>query len=559
MLLLLLVAAVHGAQFLRTSNLTGASVFAEPLGTDFTVVDAITVRAIGLLDADAAGLQGVLTAFIVSRVDGTIAAGPVSANSSHARPNASEPFVFFDLRPPVRLPPSKYTLLASGFLLDRYGGLGLAATNDSSVLITGSVSGDRGYVQSREPQWSGASFLFDVASAPGPASAVISQAFRDCEEVACAGGASGFYNILGRTAFCDSNSDSDGGGWMRLFRLNDTACEARPSNWTSSRNPSIFDTYDIPGCRPMSARCSSGELSLRSPFPFSEVRGSSVAMAAFATIDGASSFGRDIEGVSVRLANGTIVWTFVATFSGCACESRFQDQVRFATKTAGRWTCLSVGAEATTAWAKMNARNSCKAGDTALNQSSLAALSGFRTSLSETQSSLTIDLCRDESATTEDVLLESMDVWVRPTIGFSKATNCASAATLSFPAALATTRTETAAATGMAASVTTTTTTTTAPTTSLDDTELQLWAVGLIVLGVLSFGLFVCVFAALAVLFRRARTNESKAEAERPREMYSARDDTYGRIGSIGSNNSTPSTSNYSAGQLDATYASAAL
>jgi hypothetical protein len=447
--------------------------------------------------------------------------------------------------------------LASGFLLDRYGGLGLAATNDSSVLVTGSVSGDRNYVQSREPQWSGASFLFEVETAPVPASAAISQAFRDCEEVACAGGASGFYNILGRTAFCDSSSD--GGGWMRIFRLNDSACEARPSNWTSSRNPSILDAYDIPGCRPASQRCSSGGLSLRSPFPFSEVRGSSVAMAAFATIDGASSFGRDIDGVNVRLANGTIVWAFIAAFQGCACESRFQgDPVRFAAKTEGRWTCLSVGAEAMTAWAKMSARNSCKAGDTALNQSSLAALSGFRASMSEAQPSLTIDLCRDEVATGEDVLLESMDVWVRPTIGVSKATSCASAATLSFPAAPTTTVTETAAATGMTATVTTTTTTT----TTLDaiDAGLQLWAVGLIVLGVLSFLLFVCVFAALVVLFRRARINEPKAEPEPPREMFSARDDTYGHIGSIGSigsNNSTPSTSNYSAGQLDATYASA--
>jgi hypothetical protein len=74
------------------------------------------------------------------------------------------------------------------------------------------------------------------------------------------------HNIQGQARFCDT--EMAGGGWLRLWRANESTCEQ--NGWSSARNPSALGV-DPFGCRPGNELCTGKRID--SPFAFAEVRG----------------------------------------------------------------------------------------------------------------------------------------------------------------------------------------------------------------------------------------------------------------------------------------------
>jgi hypothetical protein len=499
-------------QLLTTSNLTGAGLSNAPIGVDFTVVKEISLTALGVIDADAPGFMGTVTVYVERRSDAKIVVPPMAANASHQRTNNSAPFVFFMLDSAVRLPPSKYTLWATNFTADRYGAVGVEAVKDDSVVVTGAVVGRQAPAYSRwsAAQWTGGSLLFDVVPVVAPA-LVVPMPFKDCEAVACSALPSGLYNILGEQRYCDSTTD--GGGWMRMFRLNETSCESR--GWSSSRNPTVLGQEPV-GCRPAGQSCRNFE-SL-APYGFQEARGSDVQMHFSGTPDGVRGF----DGVTVRLQNTTVVWTFLTTpvASDCPCAPGFNASLpwnsAWSVRASGRWTCAS--GNFAQGWQRMEPVNSCRAVDRDLNVATVAQLSVFRVGFGESQNGLIVNICRSEIERDEDVTLSSMDLWVRPTLDFSTSRHCASGVSkidltpmptptsTSPPTRENVTSGQSVAFTTMASAV--------------DSTLL----VAVIVVGAVSLVMFVFVCVALALIFVRLRKQPKKTSVS-INEMVSARDE----------------------------------
>jgi hypothetical protein len=130
--------------------------------------------------------------------------------------------------------------------------------------------------------------------------------FPNCEAVACAKLGSGIYNIggLGEPAFCENAFE--GGGWLRLLRMNETVCESL-GEFTSAANDGVEGREEGElGCR-ATTRCSVAVLA--SPFPFSEVRGLGWKIFVFGTPDGFHGF---LDGVFVHDGTGRRFFAFTA-------------------------------------------------------------------------------------------------------------------------------------------------------------------------------------------------------------------------------------------------------
>jgi hypothetical protein len=225
------------------------------------------------------------------------------------------PFVFKNVTR-VRLSPGVYSIIGvASSLLDRWlttflipGSVVIGDSGDGAVLASHAAQGGNGLLASSAKGGGnvlavGGVFVFEVV--PSASIALPLPEYADCEAVACAGHASGEYNIHGQVMYCDN--DDAGGGWLRLWRTNDTSCEA--NDWTSIRNPAAVG-IDPRGCRPTTnATCLGNRIN--APFTFNEVRGINWVVWALGVPDAFESK-HPCDGVVVRDGSGAQVWVLAA-------------------------------------------------------------------------------------------------------------------------------------------------------------------------------------------------------------------------------------------------------
>jgi hypothetical protein len=438
----MLVSMSNSLQFLRATTYAGAlNQSGVGNGMEFTVYHAIDVTSIGVFDGDERGFNGSLSVRIFDRSTDRVVVGPVVVNSSDARIDDQNPFAFQNMTS-VRLSPGVYSLIAIGSsAIDRWlnareapGSVVAGDSGDGAVLITNTIYGGNGLSASTPSGFStgifvaGATFLFEVV--PRTAVTLPQPQYADCEAVACAGLSSGEYNIRGNARFCDNNES--GGGWLRLWRANDTTCEA--NGWTSMRNVVAVGS-DPPGCRPTTS-CLGNRIN--APYAFSEVRGSNWIVWALGTPDAFES-PPPCEGVVIRDGNGSHVWALAAgnptlRTALCPCDPMFTNSSfnwPNRVDAGDHWTCDRVPTQTGGAWTKLfdgtasflcSSRTNATAGD----------LLSFQRVIESPQASLSVALCVDQSPTMEDLKLASGDLFVRATVGFDKTKHCpAIASTLS--------------------------------------------------------------------------------------------------------------------------------
>lgn len=412
-------------QLLRATRLPSVGSFASGVafGVDFTARSAIDVSAIGVLDADARGFNGTTTAHIVDRSSGLVVAGPVAVQASEARTDDANPFVFQALAPAVRLPPGVYSVMTVG-AGDGYLGTLLAPgsvvagdSGDDAVLITAAVSSGNGRIPSQHHAGhllAGATLLF---AAVRPAAW-----FADCEAVACANLSSGEYNIRGETHFCDN--DAAGGGWLRLWLANESACEQQ--GWSSARNPSAVG-LDPVGCRATAAATGCAGTRVSAPFQFAEVRGGNWLAWGVGALSAFESTAL-VDGIVIKSGGGdndsALVWVLATGSSETPCPCEYSPRVN--STIGSHWTCDRVAAQQAFAWAPLfraESSNIACTGDAATN------VSWFQRRLDAPQQTLSVEICRDQPEGIKDVKLSSGELYVRTTAGFDKARHCTAAPT----------------------------------------------------------------------------------------------------------------------------------
>jgi hypothetical protein len=320
-----LTLTARALQFLRVSQTKGNDGYDGILGIDFTVYAEIDVTAVGLIDTDDRGINGTLTAYIVSRSNASFIVGSVSVNASRERSDERNPFVFVDVS--IRLEPGVYTLVSTRFSAhDRFIRQGVDLVDTPAVVVTGSVWGAPTPSNVDTDIYASATFVFQVVTNRGSGAFLAQRRFDDCEAVACAGLGSGFYNVGGVARYCDN--DADGGGWVRLWRANESTCES--NGWSSSRNRKA-DGIDPGGCRPTSTSCS-GVPTERASFPFQQVRAANWAVWALGSLDAFNADQRDgrlCDGVTIRDGSNKVVLVLAAggspsADSHCPCDKEFE-------------------------------------------------------------------------------------------------------------------------------------------------------------------------------------------------------------------------------------------
>jgi hypothetical protein len=270
-----------------------------------------------------------------------------------------------------------------------------------------------------------ATFRFAVVPTP-PAPPLPTTEFADCEAVACAGLATGEHNIRGTLRFCDNGMA--GGGWLRLWRANDSRCEA--NSWTARRNPGALG-LDPVGCRPTGPSCVAVQNS-QAPFAFNEVRGGNWDIWAYGTPDGFNRAGALCDGIVVRDGSNELVWLFsvglleeTQSYLRCPCESAFGNSTATAANLeviGSRWTCDRAPARGST-WVRL-----FYSASTLLCAPNSLATAGdrlwFQRALAAPQRALSVAICKDGTSSDEDFKLASGDLFVRTTVGFDKTRSC---------------------------------------------------------------------------------------------------------------------------------------
>lgn len=439
-IVLFFVAAAQALQLLLATQIVGHGRSAYGLGVDFTVNAAVDVSAVGIVDCDQPGFVNTISARIFDRSTGQVVVGPVMFSSNDDRANDTNPFAFRPIQT-VRLAPGLYCLVSDGFASDRYLSTGAAARSvvagDSggAVLVTAAVVGGNGsapittlstnYEHHPTELLVGATFVFSVVPTAVPPS--LEPEFADCEVVACAGLTSGLFNIRGQSRYCDN--EVDGGGWMRLWFVNESSCEL--NDWSSARNPFVSG-FDRLGCRPVNSSCQGKRIA--SPLPFNEVRGANWRVWSYGS-PGAFNSRLPCEGVVVRGAVGT-VWAFAAGFEQypqgrCPCEPGFINSTdsKLQLGAAGtHWTCDRAPRDAIHGWFPLFQADSpalC-AGTSGSNPDE------FRRRLPTPHQWLSVAICKNEVDKDEDLKLSSGELFVRSTAGFDKKTTCTTASTTVF-------------------------------------------------------------------------------------------------------------------------------
>jgi hypothetical protein len=503
-LFLVQVAVAAALQLLSIPNYAGNHQYGEGLGVDFTVYTAIDISDIGLIDADAPGVEGTLSARIFDRTDGRIVAGPVDVGPNDQRSNDSNPFVF--KRVSKRLFPGVYCLVAYGFATDQYINQGQhdPAISDAVILVvqspalavTGGVYGGNGSSIPRIVEndiYAAATFVFTVVNVATATLPPATQIFHDCQAVACAGLATGQYNIQGQVHFCDN--DAGGGGWLRLWRANEVTCET--VGWSSSRNPHA--DFDRLGCRPVSDACSPVRSSL-SPFEFNEVLSANWSLWAFRSLDGFNvpvADNRLCDGIVVRDDNNETLFVYAASGSSqaesrCPCDPDFSWQHNQAISnlqdSGSNWVCAEAPSAAND-WVMLFANSSNLCNPSNSTKATVRALAN-------SQRYLRISLCADQVGSDEDLKLSSGDLFVRRSVNFTTATHCSATSaitTRSSTASPPTTSSTTAMTTTSAARPPTSSTTSKSPVPASASTTRPLTTE--LVIGITAGNVSVCMEA----------------------------------------------------------------
>lgn len=435
---LVFLATARAVQFLLANSVLGDDFWPNvSLVMDFTVYSPIEISAIGLFDADEPGIASPLQATLVDRSNDLVLI-TVTIEIGVARQNESNPFVFLDVSPRIRLARGVYSLLSRGFDSDRI----LTNANDSLSVVTGYSAGDAvlataalsvNHLNSAELTelggvgyfHIGATFVFDVISMP-LATPLLPSDFRDCEEVACAGLATGMYRIRGQVRFCNNNDQ--GGGWMRLWRANESTCES--NGWTSARNANVsgVDPFGCSATVFRNARCNNGSL-VDAPFAFREVLGMNWLLWGTGSL-GAFHTRTTCEGVMVFGFNGSAgvpVWALAASAGTgirlCPCSPGFMPSNDSLNRLGAFWSCASIPQKSNKWYSAFNT-NANQGGGCVGGADPRGDITWFQRTMESPISSIVVGLCKNGDDSSEDVKLASGDLFVRSTPGFDKQRQC---------------------------------------------------------------------------------------------------------------------------------------
>lgn len=468
-----LVVATNALQFVRLTvpptNVAATNFFVDQFGMDFTVTRTINISHLGLLDLGARGFAATGVAMIFNRATNQSLVRIEFPSNNSQRADDSNGFAFKPIADGggLVLVRGVYCLVAQLGPSDAYAtsvlhGAAISSGDDGdgAILPTSAVAylfGSILQLNNNDPSsvHAGASFNFSVVEAL-PSPPLSPALFADCEAVACAGLPSGEYNIRNQIRYCDNVMA--GGGWMRLWRLNDTSCEA--NSWSSARSPGTWNAAADPlGCRPVlsAGGCKQG-LTVLSPFRFSEVRGGNFEIWAAGGPNGFHApVGQGWDGVQVNDGSGTFLWAFVVglattySFTRCPCDRAFANFSATAFNIAAAnnsWSCDAVQVQ-NVEWKRLF--------QDSLSCSGSATDGGwFQRSLPTPQGALRVSICKDEVDTDEDLKLSAGDLFVRVTTGFEKS-RCAnkptSAETTTATAIVSTPTTATAPSEGTTGSI----------------------------------------------------------------------------------------------------------
>jgi hypothetical protein len=441
LLLLLLVGSACAVQFLIANHHVGSEF--SPLASiavDFTVYSPIMVTSIGFIDADASGISGTLLATIADRSNNRFFY-TLSASFGDTRENDENPFYFANVS--FRLEPGAYSVISTGFNVDKIITTNVTTGYDKNtvqVLATRGLRGRNanltapltvdvggaGYFQV------GATFTYEVLPVMPVMPSVPATNFVDCEAVACRGLPTGYYYVLGIVRFCDNGAA--GGGWLRVWRANDSTCEAQ--GWSSARNINATGV-DPPGCSPseVSGGCSNSTR-IESPIPIHEVRGAHWRVSGLGALDAFHS--RSLcDGVVVwgRSSADVMLWALAMSGSAssgrCPCDPAFvPSNLTIANLNAAgsNWFCtrLPLGSSG---WNRALSSASCSS-----NVSSNVDSTTFTRAFDQALTSLRVGLCKNAKISiSSDIKLESGDLFVRSTAGFDRRQNCGTVSTSVVP------------------------------------------------------------------------------------------------------------------------------
>jgi hypothetical protein len=442
-----------------TSNVNNVTGCSGEIGFDFTVRAPITVTSIGFLDMRTAGLGANQSATIYDRSAGTLIA-TATANAGERR-GGSGFFVFKPIAGGRVLASGHYSLIANVDGPESCSSNGIVSP-EPSVFTTAAIRnvGPRSQTLANTAVFDPTSlvrvtFQYTVVAQATPSPVL---PFQSCEEAACANQSTGEFNIRGVRRFCDN--DRLGGGWLRVFRVADTTCEAM--NLSSSRNVKALGVDPV-GCRPLTNATKANNcptIQIQSPYAFSEVLGTDFSMYSTGYPDAFAS----ADMIAIRTASDDFVWTFafghVSTVSeyGCPCNDTRAlsdtDVAALLNRTGDSYYCDRTSSDF--AWSRQFGGSQCS------GRSQTPVTSFVRTVSS--QSLLKLSVCRNEGDDNEDIKLAELVLFVREKAGFNRS-QC-SATTTTTTATTTAAATTAATATTMAAATTATTATTTVAATT---------------------------------------------------------------------------------------------
>ena len=314
----------------------------------------------------------------------------------------------------LTLQPGVYSVVANWTSTRDRCTRGSPGTDETVVQTTASISGLNssdarpGATSFSSPtDLLGVTFRFSIIPNQPPPLMVATE-FVDCEAVACAGLPTGEYSVQGRRTFCDN--DDAGGGWTRIWRLNDSSCES--NGWTSGRN-TLADGTDPVGCRSGEGGCKRSKDITSSNHSFGEVLGKNWAIWAFGTLE---SFGTD-DGVSVTALQR--LWTFSVSHTGanashfrCPCDPAFSSSdvniIKRIRDAGNDYICDS--AAATRQFSQVfqaNGPNICSPRGNDIRF--------FQKVLSEQQRQwpLQVSICKNIAGDSEDLVVAALDLFAR--------------------------------------------------------------------------------------------------------------------------------------------------
>jgi hypothetical protein len=433
---LLVISGAWALQFLLANQFVGHSLWpSTSLAIDFTVYAPINVTSIGFFDADEPGINGTLLATVVDRSSGQFFV-TVSASYGDARENTTNPFFFVSVQ--FVLQPGVYSLISTGFISDRIittvlldDEAAISATSSASLVATAALHGNGSLITSpvgvevggTDYFHVGATFTFD--SLPLQRTVPFgTNDFDDCEAVACAGLPSGFYKVRRLVRYCDN--DAQGGGWLRVWRANDSTCEA--NGWSSARNINT-NGPDPFGCSPavkLAARCSNST-AIVSPFAIGELRGANWRVWGVGSLNAFQSRAL-CDGVVVWDAESTdsVVWALAASGSvgsgRCPCETGFDPtNVTSANLHAAgsHWSCGRLPVRSSSWNSVFHVATTVSCTGTPNGE-----VTTFQRAFEVPLKILSVGLCKNGNESIEDIKLASGDLFVRSTVGFDKRENC---------------------------------------------------------------------------------------------------------------------------------------